>query len=288
MATALNVLNVARTQIGFHEGANNANPYGIWYGVPNAPYCAMGVSWCFAQVGLSHLIAAQTVKGFSYNPTAFAWFQRQGMLVNKYQGQPGDLVFFDWNSDGVVDHVELLEAAAPDGLTTIGFNTGNPNDPKGKEGCFREHRAYFYVMGIVRPKYPIPVKPTVAPSKSKKATAAVGATGTAVAGATAALHGTSATTNTGGTPAPTKSPTVFVASPFPANPKAFVIGAKNGAVLTIEKALAKAGYLGTAYVTGTMNSQTVSALSAYEKKLGVVVKTGSVPEIIYNTLKAKL
>ena len=63
MATALDVLNVARTQIGFHEGVNNSNPYGIWYGVPNAPYCAMGVSWCFAQVGLSHLIAAQTVKG---------------------------------------------------------------------------------------------------------------------------------------------------------------------------------------------------------------------------------
>jgi CHAP domain len=286
MATALDVLNVARTQIGFHEGSNNANPYGIWYGVPNAPYCAMGVSWCFAQAGLSHLIAAQTAKGFSYNPTAFNWFQRQGMLVNKYAGQPGDLVFFDWNSDGVVDHVELLEAAAPDGLTTIGFNTGNPNDPKGKEGCFREHRAYFYVMGIVRPKYPVPIKPTVTPAKSKKATAVVATTGTAVAGATAALHGSTGAVTT--TPAPTKSPTVFVASPFPTNPKAFVIGTKNGAVLTIEKALVKAGYLGAAYATGIMNTQTISALSAYEKKMGVMVKAGIVPEIIYNTLKAKL
>lgn len=286
MATALDVLNVARTQIGFHEGSNNSNPYGVWYGVPNAPYCAMGVSWCFAQVGLSHLIGAQTVKGFSYNPTAFAWFQRQGMLVNKYAGQPGDLVFFDWNSDGVVDHVELLEAAAPDGLTTIGFNTGNPNDPKGKEGCFREHRAYFYVMGIVRPKYPITVKPAVSPAKSKKATAAVATTGTAVAGVTAALHGSTGPVAT--TPAPTKSPTVFVASPFPTSPKAFIIGAKNGAVLTIEKALLKAGYLGANYVTGIMNNETVKALTAYEKKYAITVKPGVVPQIIYESLKKTL
>jgi CHAP domain len=285
MATALDVLNVARTQIGFHEGANNSNPYGKWYGIPNAPYCAMGISWCFAQVGLSHLIAAQSPKGFSLNSAALPWFQRQGMIVNKFQGQPGDLVFYDWNGDGVADHVELLEAASAGGITTIGFNTGNPNDPI-QEGCFQLHRNYLFVIAIVRPKYPVLVKPTTSVSTSKKATAAVGATGTAVAGATAALHGAPVTHTT--TPAPVKSPTVFVAAPFPTNPKAFIIGSKNGAALTIEKALAKAGYLEQVYVTGTMNSQTVSALSAYEKKLGISVKAGLVPAIVYNTLKATL
>lgn len=284
MATALDVLNVARTQIGFHEGVNNSNPYGLWYGIPNAPYCAMGVSWCFGQVGLSHLIAAQTAKGFSYNPAGLAWFQRQGMVVNKYAGLPGDLVFFDWNGDGIVDHVELLEAAAADGLTTIGFNTGNPNDPKGREGCFREHRAYFYVMAIVRPKYANIVKPTVGVAKSKKATAAVAATGASLAGAAGVMHPSTTSTTT----STTKATTVFVASPFPTNPKAFIIGAKNGAVLTIEKALLKAGYLGANYVTGIMNQQTISALTAYEKKYAISVKPGIVPEIIYNTLKATL
>ena len=58
MATALDVLNVARSQIGFKTLGNDESPYGDWYGIPNAPYCAMGVSWTFAQVGLSHLIAA--------------------------------------------------------------------------------------------------------------------------------------------------------------------------------------------------------------------------------------
>lgn len=283
MATALDVLNVARSQIGFREGAKNSNPYGAWYGVPNAPYCAMGVSWCFAQVSLSHLIAAQTIKGFSFNPTALHWFQMQKMVVNKMQALPGDLAFFDWNGDGVVDHVELVEAASLGGLTTIGFNTGNPNDPT-QEGCWRLHRNYLFVMAIVRPKYPVIVKPTQAISKNKKATAGVAATGAAVAGATGAVH----TGSTSTTPSPTKSTTAFIASPFPTNPKAFVIGAKNGAVLTIEKALTKAGYLGNTYVTGIMNKETVIALSAYEKKLGLSIKPGVVLDIVYKSLSDKL
>lgn len=286
MATALDVLNVARSQIGFHAGAQDENPYGDWYGIKNAPYCAMGVSWCFAQVGLSYLIAAQTPKGFSYNPAALPWFQRQGLVVNKYQGQPGDLVFYDWNGDGVVDHVELLEAASADGITTIGFNTGNPNDSIHESGCWRVHRPYLFIAAIVRPKYPVPLKPVSKGVTSKKATAAVGATGTAVAGATAAIHGMSATTNTT-TPAPTPSPTAFYAPPFPTSPTAFNVGQQNGAVLTIQKALQKAGLLPAAYDTGIMNTQTQSALVKYESKQGIKV-TGALPQIIYDELKGSL
>jgi len=285
MATAQDVLNVARSQIGFHAGAQDENPYGIWYGIKNAPYCAMGVSWCFAQVGLSSLIAAQTPKGFSYNPAALPWFQRQGLVVNKYQGQPGDLAFWDWNSDGVVDHVEIIENASPDGLTTIGFNTGNPNDSIHESGCFRVHRPYFYLAAIVRPRYPIPLKPVSKGMASKKATAAVAGTGTAVVGATAALHGASAPATS--TPVPTPSPTVFIAPPFPTNATAFNIGQKNDAVMTVEKALFKAGLLPTQYVTGTMNTQTQQALVKYEGKEGIKV-TGNLPQIIYDQLKGSL
>ena len=284
MATAQDVLNVARSQIGFHAGAQDENPYGIWYGIKNAPYCAMGVSWCFAQVGLSNLIAAQTPKGFSYNPAALPWFQRQGLVVNKYQGQPGDLAFWDWNSDGVVDHVEIIENASPDGLTTIGFNTGNPNDSIHESGCFRVHRPYFYLAAIVRPKYPVALKPVSKGVTSKKATAAVAGTGTAVAGVTGAVHsGLMTTTPT----ATTKATTVFVAPPFPTSATAFYLGQQNDAVMTVEKALLKAGLLPAQYVTGIMNTQTEQALVKYEGKEGIKV-TGALPQIIYDQLKGSL
>jgi len=283
MATALDVLNVARMQIGFHEGAINENPYGDWYGIPNAAYCAMGVSWCFAQVGLSHLIAAQTPKGFSYNPAALPWFQRQGLVVNKMSMQMGDLVFYDWNSDGVVDHVEICEAASPGGFTTIGFNTGSPNDPT-KEGCWRVHRNYLFVMAVVRPKYPVPLKPTTSIATSKKATAGVAAGATALTGGMLVTH--PGTTN--GTTVTSPSTTVFVAPPFPSSQTSFALGQTNDAVWTVQKALEKAGLLPKVYYTGTMNPQTESALVKYEKKQGITVAKNTIPQIIYDELKGTL
>lgn len=283
MATALDVLNVARSQIGFKEGASNENPYGIWYGVPNAPYCAMGISWCFAQVGLSHLIAAQTPKGFSFNPAALHWFQMQGMVINKMSMQPGDLVMYDWNGDGVADHVELCEAASPGGFTTIAFNTGNPNDPT-QEGCWRVHRNYLFVIAVIRPRYPVIVKPTTPINTGKKATAGVAATGAAVAGATGVMHPGTTTAN----PTPTPSPTVFIAPPFPSSQNSFDIGQTNDAVLTVQKALVKKGLLILKYATGTMNAETKAALVKFDQKLGIIVKGGAVPQIVYDNLKGSL
>jgi len=283
MFSALDVINVARSQIGFYEGPNNENPYGIWYNVPNAPYCAIGISWCFGQLGLSHLIAAQTPKGFHYNPTALHWFQMQGLIVNKMQMQPGDLVMFDWNGDGVADHVELCEAASPGGFTTIGFNTGNPNDPT-REGCWRVHRNYLFVIAVIRPRYPVIVKPTVAVNNTKKATAGVAATGAAVAGATGAVHTGVNTT----TPVTTKPSTVFIAPPFPASQSKFNIGQKNDAVMTVQKALVKKGLLASKYATGTMNKQTKAALVKFDQKLGIIVQGGAVPQIVYDNLKGAL
>jgi hypothetical protein len=285
MATALDVLNVARSQIGFVEGPMNENPYGIWYGIPNASYCAMGVSWCFAQVGLSHLVAAQTPKGFAYCPAGLTWFQRQGLVVNKYQAQPGDIVFFSWGT-GVAEHVEIVEAASADGLTTIGFNTGDQNTRAAANGggCYREHRPYLYVMAIVRPRYPLPVKPTTGIATSKKATAGVAATGAAVAGTTGMMHTGTTTTN----PTPTPSPTIFIAPPFPSSQNSFKLGQTNDAVLTIQKALVKKGILKLKYATGTMNIQTQSALKVFDKKLGIIVQGGAVPQIVYDNLKGAL
>jgi len=281
MATALDVLNVARSQIGFKTLGNDESPYGDWYGIPNAPYCAMGVSWTFAQVGLSHLIAAQTPKGFSYNPAALTWFQRQGLIVNKMQMQPGDLVMYDWNGDGVADHVEICEAASPGGFTTIGFNTGNPNDPT-QTGCWRVHRNYLFVIAVIRPKYPVPVQPAKSVVTTKKATAGVVATATALTGGILVTHpGTTSTTTS-------TSQTVFVAPPFPTSQKSFAIGQTNDAVWTVQKALEKAGLLNAVYDTGTMNTQTETALTAWEKKQKISVVKDTIPQIVYDELKGSL
>ena len=76
-------------------------------------------------------------------------------------------------------------------------------------------------------------------------------------------------------------------SPFPTSPTAFNLGQNNDAVMTVEKALFKAGLLPANYVTGIMNTQTQSALVKYEAKQGIKV-TGTLPQIIYDELKGSL
>jgi hypothetical protein len=260
MTAGVDIVNVARTQLGFTEGPKNDNPYGAWYGIPNEAYCAMGVSWCFAQVNASHLVAAQTPKGFAYCPTGLTWFQKNKQVVDKYSALPGDIVFFSWGGNGVADHVELVEAASKDGLTTIGFNTG-PESYSGNQangdGCYRRHRPYLYVLAIVRPDY----AGTSAPAKSISANKplAVGVAGaTALTGGGAAvLHNTS-----GAAPTQTK-PTVIVAPPFPGS-STFKVGAKGGASLVVAKALANAGLLPANLVSNVLTEEEIALIPVYQ------------------------
>ena len=273
MAGALDVLNIARQQIGFTEGTNNENPYGIWYGVPNQPYCAIGISWCFAQVGLSGLVAAQTSKGFSYCAAGLSWFQKNKQIVGKYDGQAGDLVFFSWGN-GVADHVEIIEAASKDGITTIGFNTTDEHSGGNQAnggGCYRRHRSYLYVLAIARPNYPNAVRPTIAARTNPKIAAGVAGVTAITGGGMAATHDT---------PVPTPSPTIFVAPPFPKS--AFEIGTKSLAVIAVEKALLKVGLITES--NGEFSQADQNAIEVWQKRNKNLNQKGIVDEKTYNSL----
>lgn len=164
MATANDVLNVARSQIGYSRW-NDPEPgtkYGRWYaalvndpqfGVSGVPYCAMGASWTFAQ-------ANATCAGFpgAYTPTMLSIAKSQGaVLGNKRDAQPGDVVYFNWDG-GVVDHVGFVEIN-PGGsyIQTIEFNTGNGE-------VLRRTRDWSWVEAVVRPNYDGVSNPNPAPS----------------------------------------------------------------------------------------------------------------------------
>ena len=262
MSSGLDIVNIARTQIGFIEGPNNENPYGTWYGIPNESYCAMGVSWVFKEAGLSSLVAAQTPNGFAYCPAGLTWFQKKGRVVDKYDGQPGDLVFYSWSGNGVADHVEIIEAASRDGLTCIGFNTGpdkSTGNPANGDGVFRVHRPYLYVLAIVRPEYPGAVKPATSKAATSKtlATGVAGVTALGGAGAVGVTHKS--------TPAVTKPTTVLVAPPFPGT-AAFKVGAKGNAELIVARALANAGLLPINLVSNVLTAEEIALIPVYQSK----------------------
>ena len=284
MSSGLDIVNIAAKQVGFIEGDNNDTPYGAWYGINHQPYCAMFVSWVFEQAGLSKLVAASTDKGFSYCPAGLTWFQKNGQVVDKYSGQPGDLVFFNFSGNGVAEHVGIIEGASRDGITTIEGNT-SPDHATGSQangiGVFRRHRPYLGVIAIVRPKYPAPVAPTKSLSQNKPlavGTAAVTALGGGGAAVVAGNHSST----------PPAKTTVIAAPPFPGS-SAFKLGAKGTAELIVARALANAGLLPANLVSNVLTAEEIALIPVYQSKYpGLKASIGKgIDALTYTSMVAK-
>lgn len=81
------IVAVALTQLGYMEGTNNSTKYGNWYGMPNQPWCAMFISWCANQAGISTGIIQKNARA---HPTYFGLSAKSG---SSYRPRAGDLFF---------------------------------------------------------------------------------------------------------------------------------------------------------------------------------------------------
>lgn len=151
------VLKNAISQLGVKEHTNNDTIYGRWFGLNHQPWCAMFVSWCFNQAGLSALVAAQNKKGFASCASGLAYFKKKRQLVDAKSAQPGDIVFFQFDDDPQPDHVGIVERVLPkgQGLVTIEGNTSSDRggSQSNGDGVFRRNRPFSLVAGVARP-YP--------------------------------------------------------------------------------------------------------------------------------------
>jgi hypothetical protein len=69
--TAADVLRIARSQIGYEEGRNNANKYGAAYGMNNVFWCQQFVWWVFHQAGVRGEMPKTAV-----TRVAYPWYRR--------------------------------------------------------------------------------------------------------------------------------------------------------------------------------------------------------------------
>ena len=111
---------VAQSQIGNIGGA----PYWSWWGLDyRVEWCAIFVSWCADQCG--HLDAGVLPKMEGVRPYV-DWFIERGQWQGRdYEPIPGDIIFFDWESDGLADHVGIVEKVENGLIYTIEGNTGD-------------------------------------------------------------------------------------------------------------------------------------------------------------------
>ena len=71
---ASDIVSIAETQVGYGEGCDGYTKYGDWYGLPYSDWCAMFVSWCANQAGVS----TDVFPSFALCSAGADWFISQG------------------------------------------------------------------------------------------------------------------------------------------------------------------------------------------------------------------
>lgn len=124
------IVAVALSQVGNVGGQT----YWSWYGFGGkVDWCACFVSWCAANAtGIGHecgYIDAGIIPKFSgCTSQGMAWFQARGQWADRsYTPNPGDLIFFDWDSSGDADHVGIVERVENGTIYTVEGNSGSPD-----------------------------------------------------------------------------------------------------------------------------------------------------------------
>ena len=114
------IVEVALTQLG-NEGGQ---PYWSWYGFDGrVEWCACFVSWCADQCGY---LESGIIPKFSLCSDGVNWFKGKGQWRDKnYEPQAGDLIFFDWGSNGSIDHVGIVEKCENGTVYTVEGNSGD-------------------------------------------------------------------------------------------------------------------------------------------------------------------
>lgn len=163
MSAAKNVLYCARQWIGYSrwDDPEPGTVFGRWYadlvgdsyfGESGVPYCAMFASYCLNWAG----VKAAGLPG-SYVPWILSANSDAGRLVANEDAQPGDLVMFDWQGDGVADHIGIVEENHADEgwMQTIEGNTssGSGGSQSNGGGVYRRARNYGSIIGVARPYY---------------------------------------------------------------------------------------------------------------------------------------
>ena len=141
MNTNSEVLKIARKYLG-----QGGTVFRKFCGLPN------GSAWCNAYV--DYVAYKGDVSSLYFNgrketycPSSIKWCDKNLALVPPYLAMPMDIIYFDWEKNGVPNHIGLVvDKKSTSAIRTIEGNTSG--------GIVAEKtRAVGYVQGIYRPHY---------------------------------------------------------------------------------------------------------------------------------------
>lgn len=134
-------LGIALSFEGVKESPANSNKvmFSNWYGLVG-PWCAMFVTYCFVEAGSK---AFKKGARWAYCPfmVSDARAQRNGLTVIPSDNvQPGDIAMFDWQGDGISDHIGIVVSppTAKGAFVAVEGNTSTSSNSDGGQVMIRD------------------------------------------------------------------------------------------------------------------------------------------------------
>lgn len=172
-----NVLEIANSQMGYHEGnrvshlggtssgSGNYTEYGYYYGAQGA-WCAMFVNWCARENGTS----ASVIPRYSAVMNYYTYYHRSGQHFytwaktkggkGSYTPKAGDLIFYSTRLCGITHHIGYVRSCSVGSgkiaITTLEGNSEDQAQMKTytlKRGSNGRIAASWYISGFSTPKY---------------------------------------------------------------------------------------------------------------------------------------
>jgi hypothetical protein len=149
------VLDAAKAEVGYKEGANNSNKFAKVAGhANNQPWCATFIRACFIK-GKEE----KAIPNSAYCPHIESWARANHAVISERDAKAGDLALFDFSRNGKAEHIGILikdfDPKKPDQIRTIEGNTSGSKSGSQSNGdsVARKTRPISNIRVIVRPKW---------------------------------------------------------------------------------------------------------------------------------------
>ena len=138
-------INYCLSQVGYKEGKNNDNKYGVYFGMNNEPWCALFVSYCARMCDIPESI----IPNYAGCGEGYRFFKNKGEIF-KYP-ESGDIVFFKPTVSGATSsHTGVVVSVSEDYIKTVEGNASSNTD-----GVYlmTYSKNYNKFLGFARPAY---------------------------------------------------------------------------------------------------------------------------------------
>ena len=106
-------LRVFTKELGRNEANGQDDKYILWYNAENGTKFATTVAWCAISASWANRrggIDKSKYPNFSSCSASLKVFEKSGLVKSPktYKPKAGDLIYFDWNQDGIGEHVGIV------------------------------------------------------------------------------------------------------------------------------------------------------------------------------------